>query len=523
VKIYFGKYAQTRYRFGRPLENTKTSIYITGSPDMGKSTLLGNLAEQFVAADEGVLLMDIKGDLARAVASRTKHPERVIYVEMGEIGEDEPRMWTMNPFDGHRDSRARREQIATSVLESFERMGLAQLGLMANIRSTLEHAIDVATTLDDPTYLDLLLIIVSQNYRQHLLATRKHIHPITRQHWLDLDNHKITPTNARRTETNTARNRLERLLASTAFNLPAGWYHSTIRLREWLDEGRFVIVNLGQNVQRETGVELGNLLMAQIMAETFLRKEETKARTWRLVIDEFHLFVGRPFADIITGGRSYNVFPVVAHQDRSQLRSDDGVKRGESNPLLSAVGHAGISLHLAGSREDRVALASLFGAEVVDQFFALDAYSAIINVRSRLLDNARHETLVLQNWWGKPVEGQLEELRARFATHPYTVPRSELVEHNRRRYWDYLDGGAVRDTRNTNVPPKRKPKTETVPPSQIPSQPEPRQAGEPGTAVVPPPSPARPGTARPARALDQRDAPGSVVPRPPRKQPSPQK
>src|SRR5680860_438636 len=231
-EIRLGRYDQTRVPFARSIASLRSATYVVGSPGMGKSTLLGNLCEQFCAAGDGVLLLDIKGDLARDIASRTQHPDRVVYVQPGVIRTPHgDRVWTLNPFEGHRNQDGSASHIAINVLESFERMGRAELGTMANIRQTLQHAIRLAMTTPEPTLLDLLLIVVDQPYRINLVRSAKHLNHVTRRFWTDLDDPKISARD-RRGQLNTTRNRLEALLMDRELNLFVGNYHSTLRLRE---------------------------------------------------------------------------------------------------------------------------------------------------------------------------------------------------------------------------------------------------------------------------------------------------
>lgn len=515
--IVFGQYLESFYPFEIEPEYTRTATYVVGSPNMGKSTLLGHLAEQFCAAGEGVLLLDIKGDLAKEIASRTRQPERVIYVKMGEIAfpHDDVRCWTINPFEGHRANPAARTQIAVNVLESFERMGRAHLGTMANIRNTLEDAIELALVRDEPTLLDLLLIVFDQAYRQHLLAESKYVDHVTARNWRDLDDTKM-PARERRGQIGTTRNRLGGFLRQKEINLTVGRYASTLKLKQWLDEGKMILVDLGLPLPRHLGIDLGNMIVAQLVTEIFLRGEAERPRTWRIMVDEFHLFVGTTFANIITDARSYNVFPVLAHQDRGQLRPNgDG-----TNPVKTAVGHAEVSLNLRGSREDRVALASLFGQDIVDMFFSLKKHSAIVNYYSSLAGNYTYDTILLNDWWGVPDPGQLADLQ--MAALPHTISKRELVSSNRRRYWDYLDGAATHAARNDHVPrPRRQSNDKAGPPAEIQPRPITGQAVPTGSPPQSSPSPARPGVARPARAVDQRDAAGPALPRPPRRKPGP--
>jgi type IV secretory pathway VirB4 component len=363
--IVLGEYATTYYDLDFYEDETATTIYAIGSPNQGKSTLLGNLAEQFCAAGEGVLVLDIKGDMVQDIATRTRNPDRTVYVKLGEIqvpGMD-TRYWTFNPFEGHRESLNRMNHIRTSVLESFERMGMAQLDTMANIRNTLQHAIELSLTLPDPTYVDLYAIVASQSYRKSLLGRGSRLPPLNQKFWQDLDNKEVTTSFQRRQQINTTRNRMEWMLSTPNFNIPAGTYQSTLLLRQWLDEGKMVLVDLGLPLDQYTAINLGNMITAQLMTEIFTR--ENRDRRWRIVVDEFHNFVGDPFAEIITAARSYNVFCVLAHQDRGQLAGDRLAN------VRSAIGHAGITVRMRGSRQDRMDLIGLYvahGAGVLHSF-----------------------------------------------------------------------------------------------------------------------------------------------------------
>jgi hypothetical protein len=495
----FGLYESSRYEF--EIEETRTPIYVVGSPNMGKSTLLGNLTEQFAVAGDGILVIDIKGDLAKDIVARTSFPDRTIYVKAGGISfPDGVRFWTFNPFEGHRTSAAVRQQLSSSVLEAFERMGRAQLGIMANIRGTLMHAIDIALTQESPTLLDLYMLIVDQDWRIHKVTNQKYVGHITRRHWLDLD-HPKTPARERRQQTNSTRNRLEALLTPPEMNLTLGSYRSTLRLKEWLDQGKTIVVDLGLPMSRELGVDWGNLLLSQFTAESYLRTDRT--RTWRVIVDEFHEFAGRQFAEIITDTRSFNVFPVLAHQDRGQL------PREFESPLRGALGHAGITVHLRGSREDRVALASLFGKDIADQIYGLKRHRAFIEYFDSLADRPQSEIIVLHDWWASEVPGQLAEAQMR--AHEFTVPKHELVAHNRATYWDYLNGKP-----HTNAGRSAGPETRAGATTKVPPRPESGETVSGGSTAGPSGGDSRPGVARPARAVDQRNAAGSAVPRPPR-------
>lgn len=74
ARVTLGKYAATRYLFQLDERDLETAVYVIGSPNTGKSTLLGNLTEGFASlGHQGILVLDIKGDLAHEIAARTRH------------------------------------------------------------------------------------------------------------------------------------------------------------------------------------------------------------------------------------------------------------------------------------------------------------------------------------------------------------------------------------------------------------------------------------------------------------------
>ncbi|MGI8406000.1 MAG: hypothetical protein ACR2OE_14775 [Thermomicrobiales bacterium] len=290
-EIRLGRYQQTLIPFIRPADALRSALYVVGSPGMGKSTLLGNLCEQYCAAGDGVLLLDLKGDLARDIAHRSRHPERIIYVQPGIIRfADGERVWTLNPFAGHRPRPDAMGHIAVNVLESFDRMGRTELSIMANIRQSLAHAIRLALTTPEPTLLDLLLIVVDQSYRQELLRRARALNHVSRRFWSDLDDPKL-PARERRGQLNTTRNRLEALLMDRDINLFVGNYESTLKLREWLDEGRMILIDLGLPLPRGIGIDKGGVpghLIVQLGAitlENLLDKELYRSTIERLLLE----------------------------------------------------------------------------------------------------------------------------------------------------------------------------------------------------------------------------------------------
>jgi hypothetical protein len=96
------------------------ALHVVGSPGEGKSTFLGRLADACIAEDEGVLLIDPKGDLAVDLAERTEHPDKLIYVSPGAYDD---RFFTLNVMEVAGESKRLRDIVSGNVVKMFEHLG----------------------------------------------------------------------------------------------------------------------------------------------------------------------------------------------------------------------------------------------------------------------------------------------------------------------------------------------------------------------------------------------------------------
>lgn len=171
AKIALGRYADTRYRCERDAAaDLRCATYAVGSPGVGKSTLLANLAEQFVAASEGVLVVDIKGELAEDIAARTRHVDRLVYVAPGQTQYPSgKRYWTLNPLEIDRSEDYLADIAVANLLSLFERMRLARMDVMVQVRQLLQMSARLAMLLPEPSLGDLSEILYRQALREQLL------------------------------------------------------------------------------------------------------------------------------------------------------------------------------------------------------------------------------------------------------------------------------------------------------------------------------------------------------------------
>jgi hypothetical protein len=418
AEVSLGRYLDTWYRCQRDSSrDLGCATYVVGIQGMGKSTLLANLAEQFVAAGEGVIVIDTRGELAEDIASRTLHPDRLIYVAPGEYTYPTgQRFWTLNPLEFDR-SQPHLESIAvSSLLSLMDRMDLADLKRMPQLRQVLSMTAQLALALPQPTLQDLLDILGRPVLRARLLAHERFRDNLAIQRFWDGYN-ELTPRQQREKAASTLP-RLTEFLTNDVVRHLVSAPRSTIRLAEWLDAGQLVVCNLGSRLGGDVRRLLGNFVVASLVNATYARLtvNQGDGRTWRVIVDEFHELAGDQFAEIIEQGRKYRVFPVVAHQNLSQL----------SERLTNAVASCQLRFFLRASPEDQAAIRRLFGTETSEGITHLPRFQARVHFNEGPEGRFRVETLRLPDWWAPRSETALLAARNAAQDDRFTVPAGAI-------------------------------------------------------------------------------------------------
>jgi len=157
---------------------------------------------------------------------------------------------------------------------------------------------------------------------------------------------------------------------------------------------------------------------------------------------------------------------------------------------------------MASSPEDRVAYASLYGRDQADLVLGLERFRASVSIMDGLAGRRQSEILVLDDWWGEPIPGQLAGLQQ--AAHAHTLPKREVVTRNNGRYWDRLDAIGARQPAGATDERSRQPvNTSSKRPKGPPGPRPPQSPARPATTLRN--NPARdpdPDVARPASLLD---------------------
>ena len=296
--------------FGLSQEDRRRHLYIVGKTGMGKTTLLENLILSDLAAGRGLCLIDPHGDLATAIIDKTPtHRTNDIIVF---DAADREFAVPFNPL-ACRDP-ALVDQVTSGVVSAFKKL---HDSWGPRLEDTLRNAV-FAIVEQGGTMVELIRLLSEANYRAQLVP--KIDDEIVRNFWL----HEFAAWDDRyRTEAVAAiQNKIRPFLTSRTMRAIVSQSHHSIDLREIMDSGKALIVNLSKGrVGEDNATLLGAFLVTAIQQAALTRADmpELDRRDFFLYVDEFQNFATSSFATILSEARKYRLSLTIAHQYLGQL------------------------------------------------------------------------------------------------------------------------------------------------------------------------------------------------------------
>lgn len=336
-----------RRRFGILRADRRFHIYILGRTGMGKSRLLRTLATSDILSGEGLACFDPHGDLVESLRSVVP-PARakdLIYLDPTATGSS----FVFNPLEGV--SPARFSLQAASIVDVFRKLWQDSWG------PRLEHLLRnvVLALLETPgTSLgDVPQLLLDRTWRRGVVARLKNER--VRSFW-EKEYDYYTP-GIRSMVTSPLLNKVGALLGDTRLEPIFSGRRSSLNLRQVMDEGKILLINLSKGCLGEGPSSLlGSLLLSHLALSGYERAEvgEEERRDFHVFLDEFHTFATPALAGMLSELRKYRVNVVLAHQYLSQL--DDEVRD-------AVLGNAGTLVSFRLGPQDAPFLSREFGPE----------------------------------------------------------------------------------------------------------------------------------------------------------------
>jgi hypothetical protein len=296
-------------------------MYVVGQTGTGKSTFLENLALQDMLEGRGFAFVDPHGDTAEKLLAMVpkERTEDVIYFSPADM--DYP--LGLNMFEYHSDDQKDfLIQEAINMLYKLydpQRQGIigpryehlfrnAALAIMADPQGG--SFVDIPKLFRDPAFVEQKL--------QHVTD------PNVLEFW-----RKEMPQSQRSNEfgevTSWFVSKFGAFLSNEMMRNIIGQTKSSFNLREVMDEGKILLVNLSRGRTGDLNSKLlGMIFVMKFEAAAMSRADtpEEYRRDFCLYVDEFQNFSTESFADILSQARKYRLNLIVANQFTTQLSEE---------------------------------------------------------------------------------------------------------------------------------------------------------------------------------------------------------
>lgn len=322
-------------------------LVILGKTGQGKSFLILNLCLQDIRAGRGFVVFDPHGSLIplilQAVTAEEKRTgkdlsSKLIVIEPGNDA------WSVgfNPLEasGGRQTFVSIIGIATIIKE---RWGLSHFGPQTEeiLRNSLHVLADNGLSI-----LELSPFLSNPTFRQQCL--KKVSNPEVKEYFES----RFEPMSEamKAVVRNPILNKTSEFCSDPHFRHILGQTHSTFSVREAMDAGAIVLVDLNKGLLGKHSSTLGSLLMAQISVAVFGRKSRA---VYSLYLDEIqNLLTADSDLDVLLSeARKFGVSVVSANQYLDQFPKN----------MRSAIQAVGTHVAFQLSSDDAVAQAGVFG------------------------------------------------------------------------------------------------------------------------------------------------------------------
>jgi Type IV secretion-system coupling protein DNA-binding domain len=335
-----------------PYSTRRRHVYIIGRGDMGKSTLIRNIARQDIESGKGVCVIDPHGDLIDHLIPyipEARVPDTVYFNAV-----ETP--ISLNLFNAASDLE--KSLIVGEMIDFFKKTS-------ENWGDRMDPLIrySVRTLLDVPgtTFLDIHEILVSKSFRESIL--QKIAHPKLLHFWRE-----TYPSFTKGSEQPVVNRMAKYVLDDTLARVLGGT--SQFSFYDALQQGKILLFDLKKGLSDDAKALLGALLISQIEIASGRRASlPIERRTpCHMFIDEFHTFATPELAKIIAESRKFGLFLTAAHQNKAQL-TDTQVR--------SAMEGAGHAFFFVPFDSDLRSISSLLPRDVAAELSNLDMGEAI--------------------------------------------------------------------------------------------------------------------------------------------------
>jgi hypothetical protein len=299
---------------GLTIDERRQGMYIIGTTGTGKSTLLRNIVYQDLREDKthGLCVLDPHGDLIDEILGlvpSNRKEDVILFDPM-----DQERPFGLNLLACDRNDPNQVRWVVSTVIGTLQRLFSYTWGV--RLEHVLRHTLLTAMLIPDSTFIELMLLLTDKIYRGKVVEQVKD--PILTTFWNDFP----TSYHERYELVSSTLNKISPFITDRSMRNIIGQAKNTFNMREVMDKGKILLVNLSKGDLGEANSSLlGSVLVNLILISAMQRRDTPKEKRnpFHLIVDEFQNFSNESFAILQSEARKYAVDVVVAHQYRDQL------------------------------------------------------------------------------------------------------------------------------------------------------------------------------------------------------------
>ena len=287
-------------------------VYIAGGSQFGKSTLLENMIAQDIENDEGVTLLDPKGDLAEIVLARVpkRRAHQCIYIDIKDPIPINFMGW---------ETEEERQTLLADVNQTFMRFSTMAAGDQWG--SILRWTIYTLLAAKDVSFLDLYYFLADEDRKNQVLDLVKQRNDDSRYDDIFHYWEKIFPKIGKPRE-GPILTRMSTFITTPPLKKILGPSDAPLDIFDAMENRNILIVNL-MGVGRENGNLVGALLTSKIQQAAFRRQSQPKNERvpHYFYADEFQNFQTSDFDRILSEAGGFKLSLTLANQGLYQLDS----------------------------------------------------------------------------------------------------------------------------------------------------------------------------------------------------------
>jgi CxxC-x17-CxxC domain-containing protein len=408
-----------RTKFGIKMKDRRQHVYVVGKTGTGKSELLKNMAIQDIQNGHGVAVVDPHGDFAETMIDfvPSNRVNDVIY---------------FNPADLE-------YPITFNIMENVdpEYRHLVVSGLMgvfkkiwpdvwsARMEYILRNAILSLLEYPGSTLLGINRLLADKDYRQKVLE--KVTDPSVKAFWTN--EFAKYPDRFREEAVAPIQNKIGQFISTPLIRNIIGQVKSSIDMREIMDQGKILIVNLSKGrVGEDVSQLLGALVITKLQLAAMSRVDvsEHERKDFYLYVDEFQTFATDAFATILSEARKYHLCLTLAHQYIAQL--DSMGDKGKNTKVRDAIfGNVGTLITFRVGADDAEFLEREFlPVFIADDLVNLTKYTIYLKL---MIDGVASRAFSAQTLAPSPIpEKSFEDKIIKLSRERYTISRKAVEE-----------------------------------------------------------------------------------------------